>query len=162
MKSIKEIKAEPAGQPKSADSVKAAYLYAVILVVIVLAQLFTFEKFTTLMISFNFLGGEMSGRLATSLIVIFEVFALPFLLRLRLSKLMRVTSMVFSWLVPLFWLKSSLWVLLTNDSIVNIGLLGTAVKLPPGWWAVCVSIALGFLSAWVSWGFWPLSSKRSK
>lgn len=160
MKFTVQVKAEEAGKPKTKESLKVAYLYAGILIILVLAQLFTFDKFAPLVESFNFPGGELTGRLAASMLVICEVLALPFLLRLKLSPLMRAVSMILIWVVPVFWLKASLWLVLTDSRVSNIGFLGTLVKLTPGWWAVFVSLALGFLAAWASWGLWPIP--RSK
>lgn len=150
------VKTTPAKEPKTGESKKIAYAYAVVLVILALAQLFTFDKFLVLVEGFGLPGGVVSAHLFVSLVVISEVFALPFLLRLNLSPLMRFVSMVFGWLVPLAWLKIALWLILTTNSVANIGLLGTAVVLVPGWWAVFVSLAIGLLAAWASWGLWPV------
>ena len=148
-----------AKKPKTGESQKIAYAYAIILVVLVLCQLFTFDKFLTLLQSFGLAGGAAFARFIASILVVSEVFALPFLLRLDLSHLMRVVSMVMGWLVPLVWLGLSLWLVFTINAISNIGFLGTVVSLTPGWWAVFISVSLGLMSAWASWGLWPGKSK---
>jgi hypothetical protein len=149
------IKATKAKKPRTSESQKIAYAYAAILIIFALTQLFTFDKFLILVESFGLPGGDIVARLFVSTIVTSEVLALPFLLGLNLSQLMRVVSMVLGWAVPLAWLKVTLWLLFTTNSVSNIGLLGTTVSLTPGWWLVFVSIALGILSAWASWGLWP-------
>ncbi len=152
--------AVPAKRPKTRESVTIAYGYAFILIVLVLCQLFTFDKFLTLLESFWLPGGAPIAHLVGGVIVTSEVFALPFLLRLDLSPLMRVISMVLGWFVPLMWLKLALWLLLTTNTVSNFGLLGTLVVLTPGLWMVFISIAIGMLAAWASWGLWPSSKKH--
>lgn len=149
------VKATKAKKPRTSESQKIAYAYAAILVIFALTQLFTFDKFLILVESFSLPGSDIVARLFVSTIVTSEVLALPFLLGLNLSQLMRVISMVLGWAVPLAWLKVTLWLLFTTNSVSNIGLLGTTVSLTSGWWLVFVSIALGILSAWASWGLWP-------
>jgi len=160
---IKFADITPANKPKTTESGKVAYLYAFILVVFALSQLFTFDEFTKLFNTFSLPGGEVAARLVASMIVICEVFALPFLLRLKLSSLMRIVSMVMGWLVPLIWLKLSLWQLIFDNSVANMGFLGTIVTLVPGLWTIFICLAIGLLAAWASWGLWPLPlTKKTK
>ena len=143
-------------KPRTADSQKIAYFYAFILVVFALAQLFTFDEFSKLLENFGLPGGAPIAHLVSGIIVSGEVLALPFLLGMSLSPLMRVFSMGLGWLVPLIWFKLSLWLVLTANTVNNVGFLGTKINLVPGWWAVFFCIALGILAAWASWGLWPL------
>ena len=155
-------KAASAKKPKTRESQQVAYAYAAVLVILVLAQLFTFEKFLILLESFWLPGGKPAAYLLGSIIVVCEVLALPFLLRLKLSPLMRIISMVLSWLVPTIWLLLTLWLLFTVNAVSNIGLLGTTVKLIPGWWAVFFCVAIGMMAAWASWGLWPFECPKTK
>lgn len=148
-------KTTPAPKPRTKESRQIAYAYAIVLIVLVLCQLFTFDKFLVLLQSFAFPGGDVTAHLAGSLIVISEVFALPFLLEMNLSPLMRVVSMVFGWIVPLVWMMLSLWLIFATNSVTNIGIIGTLVAVVPGWWAVYICAALGTMAAWASWGLWP-------
>lgn len=157
MKLLRKIAHAP--KPRTKESRQVAYVYAAVLIIIVLCQLFSFEKFLVLLEGFNLPGGDVMAHLVGGLIVISEVFALPFLLELDLSTLMRVVSMVFSWIVPAFWLKLALWLVLTTNTATNIGILGTVVSVIPGWWMVYISAALGVMAAWSTWGLWP--GKRS-
>jgi hypothetical protein len=149
------VKSTPAKKPRTVESQKIAYMYAFLLVVLVLGQLFTFDSFLTLLESFNFVGGVPIAHLLGGIIVVSEVFALPFLLGMQLSPAMRVLSMFLGWVVPATWLKIALWLNLTTNTVSNIGLLGTKINLVPGWWAVFFSVALGILATWASWGLWP-------
>jgi len=155
------VKATPAKKAKTKDSQKIAYMYAGILVIFVVAQLFTFDKFLKLLEDFSLPGGVPIAHLFGGLMVFAGVFALPFLLSFKLSPLMRVFSMVLGWIVPLMWFVLTLWLVLSTNSATNVGFLGTIVKLMPGWWAVFISIALGILAAWSSWGLWPFDYKKA-
>ncbi len=156
------VSATSAKTPKTVESQKIAYAYAGILTILALAQLFTFNEFLTLLEAFLLPGGAPVAHLVGGLIVVSEVFALPFLLRLKVSPLMRAVSMVLGWLVPLVWLKLTLWLIFTSNPVSNIGILGTTIKLLPGWWVACISVSLGILAAWASWGLWPYKPRSNK
>jgi heme/copper-type cytochrome/quinol oxidase subunit 4 len=154
------VQATDAGKPKTQNVKTIGLLYAIAILVFAVSQLFTFEGFLTLLDSFGLPGGSSTAQVLAAVIVIAEVFALPFLLRMRLSPAMRVVSMVCGWLVALVWLALSLWVMLTVNAISNIGFLGDVIPLVPGWWTVFFSAALGILAAWASWGMWPLARTK--
>lgn len=145
----------PAPIPKTKDVNKIAILYAGVLVVMVVAQLFTFDEFLKLVTSFGFPGGIQYAHFITTFLVVAEVFALPFLLRMPLSPAFRWVSMILGWLVALIWAKLTIWLVIQDSIINNVGFLGTVVDLTPGWWAIFMSIAFGVLAAWASWGMWP-------
>ncbi len=151
-----------ADKPKTVESGLAAYLFAGLLIIFAVGQLFEFDKFIELFGAFNFLGGEAVSRIAAAMIVVFEVFALPFLLGMRLSKLFRIVSMVLGWFAVFGWLKISLWINMAANSATNFGLLGTKIQLIPGWWAVPFCVALCILAVWVSWGLWPLQNGKKR
>jgi hypothetical protein len=152
----------PAPTPKTKDVRRIATFYAIILVIMAVTQLFTFDEFLKLVTSFNFPGGVRYAYFITALLVVSEVFALPFLLRMALSPAFRWLSMVLGWLVALIWAKLTIWLVIQDSVVSNVGFLGTVVNLMPGWWAIFMSIALGILAAWASWGMWPSNhgSKR--
>lgn len=154
------VKATVAPKPRSIRAGRLAVGYAAILVIMAVAQLFTFEDFLVLLTDFGLPMGALAAYILGSTIVVLEVFSLPFLLRFPLSRAFRWISLVCGWLVAAVWLKVSLWVVITQPAVDNIGFLGSVVSLPPGWWAVCLSIALGALAAWAAWGLWP--GRRSK
>lgn len=147
-------------KPKTDNIQSIALLYAAILVVFVVSQLFTFESFNQLFESFWLPGGVVFAHFLAAVTVIAEVLALPFLLRMRLSRAMRLLSMVCGWLVAGIWLFISLWLVLTVNAIYNIGFFGEILNLQPGWWAVLFCVAITILSVWASWGMWPLPKKK--
>ena len=158
------VQATDARKPKTKNVHTIAHtialLYAGVMVLFSVTQLFTFEAFIRLLDSFGLPGGVRVTHVLAAVIVITEVFALPFLLRMRLSPAMRVVSMVCCWLVALKWFGLTLWMMLSVNSISNVGFLGDLFRLTPGWWAVLFSVALGILAAWASWGMWPLARKK--
>lgn len=149
-------------RPKSKNIIPLALLYGGILVVMAVAQLFTFNDFRDLIDSFWLPGGAPTAYFLSGMIVVAEVFALPFLLRMRVSILMRYLSMALGWVVPLFWIAISLWLQVTLNAVSNVGFVGTVARLMPGWWAVLLSVALAILAAWISWGLWPGATRHKK
>lgn len=153
-------KPTPAPIPKTNDVKRIATFYAILLVILAVAQLFTFDQFLQLLVSFEFPVGDQFAYLTGALIVLFEVFALPFLLRMPLSPAFRWFSMICGWLAATVWLKIALWLVLTDSTVANVGYLGTVIDLMPGWWAIFIASALGILTIWASWGMWPVKRKK--
>ncbi len=149
------VKSTLAPEPKTDASKQIALFYAGILTIMAVAQLYTLEDFIVLLQEFQLPLSYTATYLIAPLLIVFEVFALPFLLRMRLSAAMRWVSMVFGWFVAALWIGISLWVVLSDTTLLNVGFLGTVVDLLPGWWAVFFSSALAVMAAWASWGLWP-------
>jgi hypothetical protein len=147
--------ARAAAKPRTDTAVKISLLYAAILVVFAVAQLFTFDEFIKLVPQFQLPIGEGLTAAIAPMIVASEVFALPFLLRMKLSSGFRYFSMGLGWLVTGLWLGITSWVVITAQPVSTIGFLGTIGHLSPGWWAILVAVGLGILTAWSSWGLWP-------
>lgn len=148
--------------PKTKNIITISLLVSAILTVLIIAQLFTFEDFPAVIASLWLPGGEVMARFLAALLVVIEVFSLPFLLSMRLSPLFRVVSMVCGWLVVVIWSAIAIWENLMAGTIANGGLLGATIPLPTGWWNVFFSLALGVLVTWVSWGMWPFRGGKSE
>lgn len=149
------VQATAAPAAKTDTARKISFVYAALLVVFAVAQLFTFDEFLELFASFGLPASEGLAFSIAPAIVVSEVFALPFLLRMRLSPAFRFLSMGLGWLVAILWLFVSYWVTTMHPDAMTVGFLGTVIDLTPGWWTVLVSAALGILAAWASWGLWP-------
>lgn len=141
--------------PKTKDAQRIALMYAGILVVMVVAQLFTFEHFLVLMTSFGFPGEAAYGYFWTAFLVTAEVLALPFLLRMPLSPAFRWVSIVSGWAAAAIWLKITILLVVLGGAITNVGFLGTVVDLVPGVWAILVSLVFVVCAVWATWGMWP-------
>ncbi len=149
------VKTTVAPLPRTDDTMKIAILYAAILVVMAVAQLFTFEEFLIYFQSLNLpLNDSLTYALAP-ILVISEVFAIPFLLRMSVSPAFRYLSMFLGWVVAALWLFISIWLVVSHSQAETVGFLGTVANLSPGPWAIFISIALGVLATWASWGLWP-------
>lgn len=158
------VQSTPALVPKTRRVSIVAVLYAAILTIMALGQLYTFEDFITLIGTYALPLPSAIAYAVAPLLIVCEVGAIPFLLRMRLSPAFRFLSMILGWTVAGVWFLLTLWVLVSNTPISTIGFLGTVGSLPPGVGAVLLSIGLGVLTAWASWGMWPIvsSKKRSK
>lgn len=146
-----------AAEPKSPVVKKAALLLAGIVIVLVLSQLFSFEKFPEVIQALALPGvGDGYAVLIAALIVVTEVLMVPFLLLMRLIPVMRIASMVAGWFVALWWIFVTLWQNLLPTGQADAAFLGATVSAPVGWWAVCLMLSMGVLVVWASWGLWPL------
>jgi len=150
--------ASPAPKTKNIRPISLAF--AAVLVIMLVAQLFTFEEFPGLIASSWLLDDRTSSVVAASIVAL-ELLALPFLLQMRLSPAMRVVSMVAGWLVVSTWLIVSLCKNVVGDALHSV-LLGATIPLPEGWWSVLFCLALGILAVWASWGMWPIKAKSAK
>lgn len=154
------VKATVAPKPRTKESRQMAILFAGILVIFAVTQLFTFDEFITIIPALELPLGPAMTYLLAPLIVATEVFALPFLLGMSLSVGFRWLSMFCSWFVAATWLFISFWTASVQSDVETMGLLGGLANLEPGWWAVFIAIALCILTVWTSWGLWP--GKRAK
>ncbi|MCD8561753.1 hypothetical protein LRY29_01655 [Candidatus Saccharibacteria bacterium] len=121
-----------APKPRGEATVPISVLYAGILTVMAVGQLFTFEEFLSLLQTFDLPMSEAMAYVLAPVIVVCEVLALPFLLRMSLSPAFRWLSMILGWLVPAFWLFLSVWVLASGAQVETFGFIGTVVSLTPG------------------------------
>lgn len=157
---IRFAEAVKSPQPKGRWSNVALYGYAVILVVMAVSQLYAFEDFMPLLDSFGITSSQGQAYILAAVIVISEVFALPFLLKMYVSPLFRMMSMVFMWVVALLWFSISTYVYFSVNAVQDAGFLGGAVTVPFGWWCLVFAAGLIVCAAWSSWSMWPLQNPR--
>lgn len=124
-------KAQAAPTPRSKTAVRVAWVYATILVIMLIGQLFAFEKFIPLIQDYWLPGGYGTTVLVACCIAVAEVFALPYLLRMPLSPLMRECSRVLSIIVPVAWGTLTVYHFATGDILENAGMLGAKVTVSP-------------------------------
>lgn len=156
---MKFAHAEHAIEPRTQTIKIVAWVFAALLVIMAIGQLFSFEKFIPLISEYYLPGGEGMATLVASLIVITEIFALPFLLRMPLSPLMRWFSLFCGFAASFIWLLLG-FVALTGDvTTSNSGLLGVKVAIPTGWPQLIWSVVMTGLASYAAWGLWPHSKK---
>jgi hypothetical protein len=114
------------------------YVCAGVFTLIALAQLFDYETLTATL--------ETNGIANPSIIAAFSVvglvFALPFLLRMYLSPLMRSVSLIAGWMIILLWSGIALF----NTDVANTGLLGELIWLDSFMTLVLTGILLCLLT----------------
>lgn len=156
------VRATLAPQAKTDNIATISLVLAGVFIVLAVGQLFTFEKFSNVLGDMWLPGGNTNMPIYAALIVTLEVFSVPFFLRMALSPLMRIVSMVFGWLTVGVWMLLFLWQNLSGNVIADSGILGGTVRVPVGWWSVLFMIAIGVLVGWTSWGLWPGLPKKTK
>ncbi len=124
-------KATVAATPRSKVAVQVAWLYAVVLVIMIVGQLFAFERFIPIIYDYWLPGGYGTAVLVACVTVVAEVFALPYLLRMPLSPLMRQCSMVCSVIVPLIWGGLVVYHFGYGGHLANAGMFGAKVTVSP-------------------------------
>lgn len=127
------------GAPRTASAKVASLTAAAMLVCMLLAQLFNYEDFAVTLgtvLPFNDIVGT---KVLAASIVALELLALPYLLSMYLSALMRVTCALAAAAVALFWLM----IAFTNAHASNSAFFSTTIDLPGGiiaaLWAVVLS-----------------------
>ncbi|MDN5275667.1 MAG: rane protein of unknown function [Candidatus Saccharibacteria bacterium] len=132
------VKAQPAPGPVSRNVQWLALGYAGLLTILALTQLYSFEDDILLF------GNALPDGFAfvAPLIVVSEVFALPYLLRLQLSPAMRVLSMGLGWVAALSWIVWPLIFMGTAHPEHNSGLLGVGLIDVPLWWTIIAGAAM--------------------
>ena len=152
-------KATPSQPARTKDSRTIALFLALIFAVLAISQLAMFQSFPLLIESFWLPGGRNVAYTLAAVIVVCELLAIPFLLRLKLSPGFRVFSMFLGWLTSAIWLFLSIWLVFSDNAVTNVGLFGSSVTLAPGWWTVLFGFALCILMTWATWGLWPFKRK---
>lgn len=148
------VKPIAAPEPKTANAARISLALAACFIILAVAQLYKYEDFPDVIKGFGLSGGATWASMYAALIVVGEVLAVPFLLRMPLSPAMRIVSMVSGWLVIAGWLVVALASNVTGY-VGNSGVLGATVPVVSGWWTVFAFIAMGVLAAWSAWGMWP-------
>lgn len=92
-------------------------------------------------------GRSTAAGMFVVVVVLAEVFALPFLLRMKLSPLAHICSGFLAVLAPLMWTLLTIW---SYGSEFSIGQLGEFVHVPGAWFVV----ALNFI--WLGFNFFTL------
>lgn len=151
------VSATPAPRLKTKNIRAISLFLGAALATMALLQLFTFEQYPERLMSVGILPA-MASLLAT-FIVVAEVLALPFVLRLQLSPAFRMVSMVAGWVVALKLLTLAIIENFTAPA-GHDAVFGATLSLPVGGWTVCMTLALCILVAWTSWGMWPFTSKK--
>lgn len=154
-------KARAIKKPTQLATISASLYVALFFVVAAALQLFAFESFPGVIESY---GSPFTGGLAPVLaaaIVCLEILAIPYLLWMKLSRLMRAVSLASGCLALLYWLVIGIWQSITDVEITNAGLFGAKVVLPQGWWLVSYCVVLLVLMSYLTWSSRSLAHSKT-
>jgi|GEM_PF-2918229 len=112
-----------------------------------LAQLYTFDRFPEVLASTLSLQVELASVLC-GVIVLTELLALPFLLNIPLTKLMRLVSAACGFIVLGFWTYVVICTLGTSDIMHNTAIAGDTALIPSGGWLLFFLAGLATIAAW--------------
>lgn len=138
--------------PRTTYSGYVATTLAGVMTLFLVMQLFTFDEFIELASTFQLPG--VSGSMFASMIIVLELLALPFLLRMALSRAFRWVSVASLVGAMILWMYSTVFVV-TQRSVESVGFSGGLGELTPGWWAVLIVVVLWVMSVWSIWGLMP-------
>lgn len=115
---------------------------AVILIGMAVIQLFRIDTFIPILAESLGTDSGIATVVALSVIVA-EIFAVPFALRMKLSPLGHLVSGMLMWVAPLLWLFISSWSLGFSD---NTGQLGEFIAVPAVAWVIVANLAWLFFN----------------
>lgn len=133
-------------KPRSRYGVMFGWIAAAVMIGFVLVHLFRIDTFVP-ELSLVF-GDHALTAWVASLIVITEVCALPFLMRIKLSPLAQYVSGASAVVVPLAWLLIAVW---TFGSGVSTAQLGEFVLLPSTWLLIIMNVLWLVFSYYTIW-----------
>lgn len=148
------MKLATARYPKSKIDQKTTILtfaLAALLIVMVVAQLMSLDKFIPIIGNYQLPGGVPIAKITIYKIEISALFALPFLLRMGLSPLFRWLSALLLNLHSLIWVVLGLWVALQNPPLIGTGILGGYLKNLSGSVVLPFGLCLLAVSLLVTW-----------
>lgn len=112
----------------SPTTLLSSFLLTAIFIIMILSQLMTYEKFVPIIQNYQLFNSPPFGKVFSALIVIFEIMALPFLLRMELSRLLRFVSAGCLIAVSTAWAVLGFWASLNHSPLIGTGLLGGILK----------------------------------
>lgn len=121
-------------------------------VIAALGQLVAFEDYPSIIQHYDLLPNWNGELIAAAVIVSLEVFAIPYLLNVRTSLLMRRFSMICGFAALGWWLFVSIFLSGSDMEIINLGLFGAKLLTPSGLWSVFYILMLIGFAAYVSGG----------
>lgn len=125
--------------PKRTKKTQAiALAVAGLFIVMLLAQLFSYEDFAITLGGLMPFSNSSLLSITAAMVVLTELLALPYLLGMYLSPLMRIVSGSLGAGISVFWMFTSF----TNSHAGNSGLFSTTIELPGGILATAWSLLL--------------------
>ena len=117
-------------------------LLAGVYLVLIISQLFTYEKFYDVIAGLGLGGGKIVTGVLIGLLPLLEVAALPFLLSMNIPMAARSISRIAVVAAPSLWLLLYAVAIMQGADGVGAGLLGATVHTTLSWWLVLAVAAL--------------------
>ena len=99
-------------------------------------QLFHFETLYPIVDGYALPGGVTTAAVVVGLIPLLEFIALPHLFSIGIPKRMRVASKIAVVATPLLWVGIVVWLGMTGNVLVEVGIFGSTVAAYYGWWTL--------------------------
>lgn len=116
------------------------YGLGIVTVCLAVAQMVSFEEFAEALGDYGLASYGWTVALAL-LLVGLEVFAVPFLLRVKLHKAMWALSAVCVLLLPLVWTLLTVLAMMLGHTVPNAGYAGGFIELPVGGFVLILDLA---------------------
>lgn len=126
---------------------RRAFILGVIMLMLALAQLFTFEDFPAQIAAMRVPGNPVVPWLLAIVLPMLEIASLPYLLSMRLAPKQRRASMYGGLVACLLWVALTTWTTLSMGMAVESGLFGGTLATNSGWWSVLFAVLL----LWMYW-----------
>ncbi|MDO8335447.1 MAG: hypothetical protein Q7T74_01540 [Candidatus Saccharibacteria bacterium] len=129
------MKLPTASYPKNKLSTpKIYFIYglAIVIIIMVVSQLMTIEKFLPIIENYQLPGGSPTAKITVFSLATSGIFSLPFLMRMSLSPLFRICSAILLNLYGVIWLMLAMWIVIANPPLIGIGIFGGLLKSIPG------------------------------
>ena len=118
-----------------------ALALAILYVGVAIAQLFTYEKFASVIHGFGLPGGDITVKVLGVVSPLLACAALPFLLSMRLGRRSRALTRAAVVAAPSLWLLMAIWVnFAPNASKLNAGIFGATIPTAVGLWAIAFTL----------------------
>lgn len=122
-----------------------------VLIVMASLQLIAYEKFVPIIQNYHLFDNPSTSQIFSAFIIITEVMAMPFLLRMRVSPLLRSLSAGCLVLTVLWWLTLGIYGTFIDSSITKTGLLGGFLSSTSSFIVLAFAILLAVVSVMVIW-----------
>lgn len=116
------------GAPRNRTTITIAVVTAAMFTLMLVSQLFGYEDLASELSSIMAINDIRLLQVVAGVVVLLELLALPYLLGMYLSQLLRFLSAAAGFGVAGFWLLMSL----TNAHIENSGIFASTIELPGG------------------------------
>ena len=159
---VYRVRATQPPKPKNNYVVKLGIGLAGVLTFMAVSQLFQFDEFDIIISSNEPLAAIINSSIIVALVTSAEIFALPFLLRMRISPALRVFSMFLGWSVALFWLYRAVLLPVVTGDVIEVGLLGSILSDIPQLIYSIVATLIAIAVLIVTIGMWPIAKRRAR